>query len=160
MTISKTPFSLALLGGLCIVVLLFTSWAAALLAKEPPLQNIAFGSSMMPPEALWLTEDQSLIIASGACAEGSIDLCGMIVGINDPKLIIWATEICGLPMFWDLKPDAEQNDWRHGRILDLVTLKEHPLIANFSSGVLVLHVRGQAPIHWQETSLLPVGCDF
>lgn len=157
MTLSKAPVPLAMLGHLFGVLLLFTSWASARASEEPPLQNISPPSAA---EALWLTEDRSLIIASGACAAGSSDLCGVIVGINDPEMKIWAPDICGLPIFWDLKSDAEKNKWRNGRILDLVTLKEHQLSAHITPGWLVLHIKDQTPIHWQETTLSPVGCNF
>jgi hypothetical protein len=186
MTMSKAPITLALFGILFVMFLLFTSWGNELLAKlpprsyyphdrqyetmevkavlgfaaltqwppalsanRPPFQYIAFELPLAPPEALWLTQDQSLTVASGACA----------VGINDPKIRVWATEICGLPIFWHLKPNAETSDWSNGRILDLETLQDHPLNVTVTSGWLVLQISDQAPIHWQKTTVSPVGCD-
>lgn len=137
-----------------------TQWPPALSANRPPFQYTAFEAALAPPEALWLTYDQSLTVASGACAVGSINLCAVIVGINDPKIRVWAPEICGLPIFWDLKPNVETSDWRNGRVLDLETLKDHPLNVTLTSGWLVLHISDQAPIHWQETTASPVGCDL
>jgi hypothetical protein len=136
-----------------------TQWPPALSANRPPFQHIAFELTLTPPEALCLTQDQSLTVASGACAVGSINLCAVIVGINDPKIRVWAAEICGLPIFWDLKPNAETSDWSNGRILDLETLQDHPLNVTVTSGWLVLRISDQAPIHWQETTVSPVGCD-
>jgi hypothetical protein len=136
-----------------------TQWGPALSADRLPLQRIAFKSPLTPPEALWLTQDQSLTVASGACAAGSNNLCAVIVGINDPKIRIWATEICGLPIFWDLKRNTETSDWSNGRILDLETLQDHPLNVTVTPGWLVLHISDQAPIHWRETTASPVGCN-
>jgi len=134
-------------------------WAPALSGDQPPFLYTAFEAPLKPPEALWLTQDQSLTVASGACAVGSISLCAVIIGINDPKIRVWATEICGLPIFWDLKPNAKTSDWSNGRILDLETLQDHPLNVTVTSGWLVLNISDQAPIHWQETTVSPVGCD-
>ena len=133
-------------------------WAPALSGDQPPFQDVALGSPKPPPEALWLTQDLSLTVASGACAVGSINLCAVIVGINDPKIRIWAKDICGLPIFWNLKPNAETNDWSNGRILDLKTLQDRPLNVTFKSDLLILRVSDQAPIYWHETTVSPVGC--
>lgn len=133
-------------------------WAPALSGDQPPFHNIAFGSPKTPPEALWLTPDLSLTVASGACGVGSISLCAVIVGINDPGIRIWATEICGLPIFWDLMPEAETSNWNNGRILDLETLQDHSLNVSVMSGWLVLRISDQAPIQWQQTTVSPVGC--
>jgi hypothetical protein len=134
-------------------------WPPVLSGDRPPLQYIALGSPLTPPEAFWLTQDQSLTVASGACAGGSISLCAVIVGINDPKIRIWATELCGLPIFWNLNPSAETGDWSNGRTLDLETLEDHPLNVTVTPGRLVLHIRDQEPIYWQETTVPPIGCD-
>lgn len=115
-------------------------WAPALSGDQPPFQDVALGSPKTPPEALWLTQDQSLTVASGACAAGSISLCAVIVGINDPKIRICAMELCGQPIFWNLKPNAETSDWSRGRTLDLETLQDHPLNVTVTSGWLVLHI--------------------
>jgi hypothetical protein len=133
-------------------------WPPVLSGDRPPLQYIALGLPT-PPEALWLTQDQSLTVACGACAAGSISLCAVIVGINDPKIRIWAPELCGLPIFWNLKPNAKTGDWSNGRTLDLETLEDHPLNVTVTPGRLVLHISDQAPIYWQETTVPPIGCD-
>jgi hypothetical protein len=134
-------------------------WAPVLSGDRQPLHHIALGSPPTPPEALWLTQDQSLTIATGACAAGSISLCAVIVGINDPKIRIWATELCGLPIFWNLNPNAETGDWSNGRSLDLETLEDHPLNVTVTPDWLVLHISDQAPIYWQEATVPPIGCD-
>jgi hypothetical protein len=130
----------------------------ALSGDQQPFQDIVLGLPKTPPEALWLTQDLSLTVASGACGVSSISLCAVIVGINDPSIRIWATEICGLPIFWELLPEAETSDWNNGRILDLETLQNHSLKVSVTSGWLILHISDQAPIQWQQTTVLPVGC--
>ena len=126
-----------------------TQWPPALSADRPPFQDIAFGLPKKLSGALWLTQDLPLTVASGACGLSSTNLCAVVVGINDPKIRVWATEICWLPIFWDLLPEAETSDRSNGRILDLETLQDHPLNVTVKSGWLVLHISDQAPIHWQ-----------
>ena len=126
-----------------------TQWSPALSADRPPFQDIAFEPLKTLPGALWLTQDLSLTVASGVCALGSTNLCAVVVGINDQKIRVWATEICWLPIFWDLLPEVETSDRSNGRILDLETLQDHPLNVTVTSGWLVLHISDQAPIHWQ-----------
>ena len=134
--------------------------APVLVADESRYSHNVAASAQTPPEALWLTEDQALTVASGACAEGSNSLCAIIVGLNTPEVRAWADEICGLPIFWDLVPEAETGSWKNGRILDLETQRTYPLGVTVTSRRLSLHIARLAPIHWQMTTTPPVGCAF
>jgi hypothetical protein len=133
-------------------------WGPALSVDQTPLQERAVGSFKPPLEALWFTHDQSLTVASGACAAGSNNLCAVIVGINDPAIRIWANDICGLPIFWDLMPEVETGHCNNGRILDLETLQTHPLNITVTLDTLILHISDHTTIHWQPPTVLPSGC--
>ena len=96
-----------------------------------------------------MTQDLPLTVASGACGLSSTNLCAVVVGINDPKIRVWATEICGLPIFWDLLPEADTSDRSNGRIFDLETLQDHLLNVTVTSGCLFPYISDQAPNHWR-----------
>jgi len=73
-------------------------------------------------DSYWLTEDGSLALAIGACEAGSAVSCGLIAGLpgaaTDAELARYRSDLCWLPILWDLKWDAAKMRWAGGKILD------------------------------------------
>lgn len=111
-----------------------------------------------PPEGLWLTHDQTAIIATGACETGSPELCAMIVGLKDQSLTQWAEQLCGLPIFWSLQP-AANGRWVNGQLLNPATQEISALSVSINDRAMVLTVADGNSVTWQRTQERPEGCE-
>lgn len=96
------------------------------------------------PDSFWLTEDGSLALAVGACEAGSAVSCGIIAGVpgaaRDADLARHRSDLCQLPVIWDLKWNAAEKRWTGGQILDPETGKTHKLHVVAKGSDLELHV--------------------
>lgn len=111
-----------------------------------------------PPEALWLTADRSVIIATGACETSASELCAVIVGLKDDDLAKWAHELCGLPVFWGLRPGSVEGRWDNGQLLDPATQKASALTVTVRDREMVLSVKDGGALTWRKTEEAPTGC--
>ncbi|WP_281929705.1 DUF2147 domain-containing protein [Roseibium album] len=97
-----------------------------------------------PPEGYWLNGDKSVVVAIGTCEAGSAKLCGIIVGLpgatSNTDLERYRSELCGLPLIWDLQSGDGNQFWQDGKILDPETGQVHDLQANFVGHALELRV--------------------
>ncbi|MCV0424775.1 MAG: DUF2147 domain-containing protein [Roseibium sp.] len=131
------------------------------------LASVVPGQADTPVEGFWITEDESLVVATGACEEGSSELCGIIVGVpgatRDAALSRYKSQLCGLPILWDLKWAPQADRWVEGKILDPETEKIYDLSATFKGPVLQLQVsndqsgRGLS-LTWQSISKFDEVC--
>lgn len=112
-----------------------------------------------PPEGLWLTEDQSVIIASGACEDGGATLCAILVGLKDETYAKWADDLCGLPIFWGLRAGTGQGRWESGKLLDPVTERIEALSVELRGPEMVLTGADGTSMIWRETQEQPTGCE-
>lgn len=128
------------------------SVAACLVALAP--QAVA----AEPPEGVWLTEDRSVIVATGACEEGLDTLCGIIVGLQNDSYAPWADQLCGLPLVWDLKPEGGGR-WGGGQVLNPSTEQTAPITAQITARTIALRGRDGTSSTWQRTQKRPVGCE-
>ena len=106
-----------------------------------------------PPEGHWLTGDGKIAVAIGACEAGSRNLCGIVAGLpgaaSDAALARYRSELCGLPVIWDLKAGADEWHWKNGKLLDPETERAHDLEAIFIGRNLELRVfeKGRQTFH-------------
>ncbi len=114
--------------------------------------------SAQPPEALWLPKDRSVVIASGSCGEGSPNMCAFIVGLKNEEYKQWASQLCGLPLLWDLRPGTSKGRWVNGRLLDPETEKVSGVNVTVLSEKMVLAARDGSVVTLQKTKEKPEGC--
>ncbi|MEM9635459.1 MAG: DUF2147 domain-containing protein [Pseudomonadota bacterium] len=104
-------------------------------------------SAKSPPEGFWLTSDKTIVVALGACEQGSSKLCGIIAGLpgaaSDAELARYKSQLCGLPVLWNLEWALEGKRWERGKILDPETEKVYDLQASIKGSALSLHTIGK-----------------
>ena len=119
---------------------------------------VAQTASAQPPEGLWLSQDQSVILASGACGNDSPNLCAIIVGLKDDSLRRWSDAFCGLPIFWDLQPGETQGAWINGQLLGPATERVTPVNLTVNTSQIFLSPSTGGTIIWQKTDEEPSDC--
>ena len=87
------------------------------------------------------------------CEAGSRNLCGIVAGLpgaaSDAALARYRSELCGLPVIWDLKAGADERHWKNGKLLDPETERAHDLEAIIIGRNLELRVfeKGRQTFH-------------
>ncbi|MES0882692.1 DUF2147 domain-containing protein [Roseibium sp. SCP14] len=120
-----------------------------------------------PPEGFWLTEDKTIAVALGACEEESSKLCGIVSGLpgaaSDAELARYKSQLCGLPVLWNLQWASEGERWERGKILDPETEMVYDLQASIKGSLLVLQIIGEngkpgETMTWQKITTFKEAC--
>lgn len=121
------------------------------------------------PEALWLTDDHGIVVATGPCKAGSKTLCGIIAGlpdaVTDRNLAEHKNALCGLPLLWDLVWDPARQTWINGKVLDPSTEEVFNLSATTLGETMKLRVWAgnqwlATDMVWQKIQTLEEPCSI
>lgn len=115
-------------------------------------------ASGTPPEELWRDAEGSILVVSGPCEQGSAKLCGVIVGIRGPKLLRHAKQLCGLPIFWDLRSKG-QGRWVGGSLLDPESEEIYKATLVATPDSLTFKIAGVSQYRFSRTAEIPAHCD-
>lgn len=138
----------------------FTFTAISVLSSLP-------ANAKSPPEGFWLTSDKTIVVALGACEKGSSKLCGIIAGLpgaaSDEELARYKSQLCGLPVLWNLEWEREDKSWERGKILDPETEKVYDLRASIRGSQLSLQTIGEngkpgESMTWQKITTFKEAC--
>jgi uncharacterized protein (DUF2147 family) len=144
-----------------LVVLVFGLANLNVSAKPPA----ASGHS---PAGYWLTDDGDAAVAFAPCRGDTATVCGVIRALpgirKDPTLANFASELCGLPIIWDLTFNPRRNRWVGGSIVDPETEEAFSVTVWVEGSILKVHAYegveafGET-LNWTPTTASDFGCE-